>query len=158
MIVIAIIGVLSAIALPSYQNYTIRAKVSEAAVLSSGFKTGISESFVDAGTSGVTLYAATVTANLANLITSKVTNLSISTTPANMGCISMTLGGINQLGASNTIAFCPHIGGTVLANATATNASIQWVCAGLNGTKATASFPAAITGTIEDRFLPNQCR
>ncbi len=43
MIVVAIIGILAAIALPAYQDYTIRAKVSEAAVLADGAKTAVAE-------------------------------------------------------------------------------------------------------------------
>ena len=43
MIVIAIIGILAAIALPQYQNYTIRAKVSEALALSAGAKLAVAE-------------------------------------------------------------------------------------------------------------------
>src|SRR5476651_673915 len=43
MIVVAIIGILAAVALPAYQDYTIRAKVSELMLAASGFKTTISE-------------------------------------------------------------------------------------------------------------------
>ena len=49
MIVVAIIGILAAIAIPSYQDYTARAQVSEAVSLSSSFKTGLSEHFQSAG-------------------------------------------------------------------------------------------------------------
>jgi len=43
MIVVAIIGILAAVALPAYQDYTIRAKVSEVVLAASGFKTTIAE-------------------------------------------------------------------------------------------------------------------
>ena len=43
MIVVAIIGILAAVAVPSYQDYTARAQVTEAIGLSSGFKTGMAE-------------------------------------------------------------------------------------------------------------------
>ena len=43
MIVVAIIGILAAVALPAYQDYTIRARVSELVLAASGFKTSISE-------------------------------------------------------------------------------------------------------------------
>ena len=49
MIVVAIIGILAAIAIPSYQDYTARAQVSEAVSLSSSFKTGLSEHFQSTG-------------------------------------------------------------------------------------------------------------
>jgi len=49
MIVIAIIGILAAIAIPAYQNYTIRAQVTEGLSLAAGWKTGISEYFAQNG-------------------------------------------------------------------------------------------------------------
>ena len=50
MIVVAIIAILAAIALPAYQDYTIRAQVSEGAVLADGAKTAIAEFFSNTGT------------------------------------------------------------------------------------------------------------
>src|ERR1039458_6922223 len=49
MIVVAIIGILAAVALPAYQDYTIRAKVSEGLVLSGGIKTAIEETYQSKG-------------------------------------------------------------------------------------------------------------
>ncbi|MDH5535787.1 MAG: pilin [Betaproteobacteria bacterium] len=50
MIVVAIIGILAAVALPAYQDYTIRAKVSELVLAASGFKTTIAEKAQSDGT------------------------------------------------------------------------------------------------------------
>ena len=50
MIVVAIIGILAAVALPAYQDYTIRAKVSELVLAGSGFKTTIAEKSQSDGT------------------------------------------------------------------------------------------------------------
>src|SRR3984957_6023042 len=50
MIVVAIIGILAAIAIPAYQNYTIRAQVTEGLSLADGWKTGISEYYAQNGT------------------------------------------------------------------------------------------------------------
>ncbi len=50
MIVVAIIGILAAIAIPAYQDYTIRAQVSEGLTLSAGAKTGVSEYYMERGT------------------------------------------------------------------------------------------------------------
>jgi len=49
MIVVAIIGILAAVAIPSYQDYTARAQVTEGMSLTSGFKTGLAEFYSDRG-------------------------------------------------------------------------------------------------------------
>ena len=49
MIVVAIIGILAAVALPAYQDYTIRAKASEMILAASGMKTGIAEWYQSKG-------------------------------------------------------------------------------------------------------------
>ena len=50
MIVVAIIGILAAIAIPAYQNYTIRAQITEGLNLADGWKTAIAEYYANAGT------------------------------------------------------------------------------------------------------------
>ena len=57
MIVIAIIGILAAIALPAYQDYTVRSKVSEALIAASSPKSALSEAFQTDGITGMTAAA-----------------------------------------------------------------------------------------------------
>ncbi|OUS08820.1 pilin (bacterial filament) subfamily [Gammaproteobacteria bacterium 42_54_T18] len=154
MIVIAIIGILASVALPAYQDYTIRAKVAEGPILASGLKAGVTESFVDDGVDGIARYAQVIIDGQLNLVTEKMTAVVVD---AATGHITMTLGGIAQLGGADVIAFSPHIRGGTLTAANATG-SIQWVCAGATGAKATANYAAHTTGTILDNYLPNECR
>ncbi len=96
MIVVAIIGILAAIALPAYQDYTIRARVSEAMVLGSSAKATIGENIANAG--GVIAAATacrgvtdttTATDNVASMTcTAGVVDL---TTTAAAGAVALTL-------------------------------------------------------------------
>ena len=62
MIVVAIIGILAAVALPAYQDYTVRAKVSEAVIAASSAKTTLSEGFQADGVTGLTAAAGAINA------------------------------------------------------------------------------------------------
>lgn len=141
MIVVAIIGILAAVALPAYQDYTVRAKVSEGAILASSLKIGTTELFADQGMAGIVAYAAEIVADQANIVTPLVTVAAVN---GGTGVISMTMGGIPQLGATNVLSFTPEIGGNPLSNTNATG-TIDWVC-------------DAATTTIADKYLPANCR
>jgi type IV pilus assembly protein PilA len=151
MIVIAIIGILAAIALPAYQDYTVRAKVSEAAISASALKVGVTEMFADNGMTGVNTYSGVVAADVAagNILTDKITGIAVN---PGTGEITITLGGITQLGAgTNTLAYMPQINNAAIANNNATG-SIEWVCSA-----APPNGVAAAT-TILPKYLPANCR
>ncbi|MEW7984507.1 MAG: pilin [Candidatus Thiodiazotropha sp.] len=143
MIVVAIIGILAAIALPAYQDYTIRAKVSEGAISASAVKVGVTEMFANDGMAGVAAYSAEVAADQANIVTDKIS--AVVVTPGT-GEILVTLGGIPQLGGANVLAFVPQIGNAAISNANSTG-SVTWECD-----------PANANTTILPKFLPAECR
>ncbi|WP_430231052.1 pilin [Nitrosomonas communis] len=99
MIVIAIIGILAAVAIPSYQDYTIRARVSEALNIASAAKTTVSENIsnnggtVPAGAAacrGVTTIGA-ATGNVASMGCTDGTGVITITTTNNAGPVTLTL-------------------------------------------------------------------
>jgi len=148
MIVIAIIGILAAIALPAYQDYTVRTKVSEGAIAASALKVGVTEMFADKGVAGLAAYSSVIANDQANLTTDKITAVAVNGVT---GEITVTLGGIAQLNANNVLAYLPQIGGANISDANSTG-SISWVC---------SANPAAGNGsgtTIIDKFLPANCR
>ena len=86
MIVVAIIGILAAVALPAYQDYTIRAKVSELVLAASGFKTTIAEKGASDGT--MTSSGIGLTVNTGGRIAGgTVTNAGTITVAGNAGTI-----------------------------------------------------------------------
>jgi type IV pilus assembly protein PilA len=143
MIVVAIIGILAAVALPAYQDYTVRAKVSEGAIAASAIKIGVTELFANDGMAGVVAYAAEVAADQANLSTDKITAVVIN---GGDGTISVTMGNIPQLGGLNVLAMTPYIAGGNISDANSTG-SITWRCD-----------PTNAPTTILPKYLPAECR
>jgi type IV pilus assembly protein PilA len=143
MIVVAIIGILAAVALPAYQDYTIRAKVSEVVLAASACRTGITEAVQ---TSAATIPATALPAACSVSVTKSVTSGSadavgkivIVGTAANLGVAS----------AENTLSLVPMFDATTALIATNGGASIHgWRC----------GLPADGT-TILSKYLPASCR
>jgi len=153
MIVIAIIGILASVALPAYQDYTVRAQVSEGAIAASSFKIGVTEMFADRGEAGITAYAAQVAAAVATgqILTDRITGVVIDDSGAAvMGEIRVTLGGIAQLAAANVLAYMPQINNLNISDTNSTG-SIEWVCSATTGGVTSST-------TIVANFLPAACR
>lgn len=130
MIVVAIIAILAAIAIPAYQNYLIRAQVSEGAVLADGAKTPITEFYSNTGH----FPQANGSAGLASSgsITGKyVTGVNVGTT---QGRIIATFG--SQ--ANSAIS-----GSTFTLSAVTSSGSIAWTCT---------------QSSVDKKYLPSSCR
>ncbi|MEN0037016.1 MAG: pilin [Cellvibrio sp.] len=143
MIVVAIIGILAAVALPAYQDYTVRAQVSEGLVSASSLKIGVTELFANRGMSGVADYATEIENDQDNIKTDRITAAEI----ADDGTILLTLG-MAQLGGENVLAFQPKINGAVISDTNSTG-TIDWVCKPDSNDDQT---------TIIPKYLPAECR
>lgn len=159
MIVIAIIGILSAIAMPAFKDYTLRAKIAEALIVMDLLKASLGEAFVDDGERGVINFATRVNVtDQTKIITNKISVVTVSTAPTTFGHITITLGGINGLPTdANQIAFSPHIGNNTISQSNSIGV-MQWVCAGIYGVKARSIYAGASLGTMVDGHISNECR
>jgi type IV pilus assembly protein PilA len=157
MIVVAIIGILAAIAIPAYQDYTIRAKVTEGLNLADSAKTAVAESFQSGGLTGLKAAASSWNSSFAK--TKYVTTINVGT---GTGIIVVTYDGttaIPQLGANNTLALTPFIAGTQLATAGTLSGNIDWACASAAHATATAqSMTTATAGLIATKYVPTNCK
>jgi type IV pilus assembly protein PilA len=155
MIVVAIIGILAAIAIPAYQDYTIRAKVTEGLNLADSAKTAVAESFQSGGLTG--LSAAATSWNTSFVSTKYVKTIAVS----NTGVITITYDGSNagipQLATNNSLLLTPFVQGAVLV-ATSTG-NIDWACTSQgNATAAAQSMGAAVKGSIATKYVPTNCK
>ena len=160
MIVVAIIGILAAIALPAYQDYVIRTKVSEGLVLANAAKTAVAETFATRNTGAVAAYTGTGTAaagsygyeytagtNVASIAIAAIAN--VQTPAANDAAITVTYAGQLATALTAPIVLTPGSGVVsattgLPAAALAAGAPVVWGC--------TIGAPAAF------KFVPANCR
>jgi type IV pilus assembly protein PilA len=143
MIVVAIIGILAAIALPAYQNYTVRSQVTEGLLLADGWKVAVAEYYSQAGT-----FPTVGQLNTENLVAS--TGKFVTSVVSNSGSITITYG--NQANAT-------AIGGKTLAVTayTNTNNDIIWVCGTAPVPPNTTLGGVAGVTSVASRYLPTNC-
>ncbi len=162
MIVVAIIGILAAVALPAYQDYTVRSKVSELLIAASSPKSLISEAFQSDGLAGVTAAANEYATRAAAEKTSKyVSAISINN---GTGVITVTtntaaLSGLPTDAALKNLNFSPNVNGVALV-AGATGA-IDWACTSSTATTATArnlGSRALPADPLPAKYAPSECR
>ena len=130
MIVVAIIAILAAIALPAYQDYVVRSRVTEAVVAASSFRTLVTENSANGApfNQGAPPWAAT----------RNVTSLVVSGVTGEIDVVTSTVAG------NGLLKFTPSSAGAALALGVAPSDRVQWDC--FTGT------------TLSLKYLPSECR
>ncbi len=128
MIVVAIIGILAAIAIPAYQDYTIRAKMSEALNIASSAKSSVSEYIV-------TMNAMPADASEAGFNSSPDTDVVSSVRWDGADDIQVVIKDLGGTTAAGQL-FNLHVSSTA-------NSRVMWVC---------------LPGTVPNKYLPANCR
>ncbi len=141
MIVVAIIGILAAIALPAYQDYVARTQMSEAMTLASGQKAAVTETWSNWGTVPTTNSLAGI-ANASKIKGKYVDNVKVSGTstdgPATITATLKTAGVAKGIQGKSLV-----LTGN-FQNASDDGGSVEWACSGGNG--------------VQAKYLPAACR
>jgi type IV pilus assembly protein PilA len=153
MIVVAIIGILAAVALPAYQDYTVRARVAEGLGLASAAKIHVQDVLAsgnptaNAAGYGFGYTIPTATRNITSVAITGATGVITITTTAAAG--------------NGTLTLTPNAPtGTALPGGAATFTppaqAVAWRCAAFGA--AAAGFTGVTAGTLPARFAPSECK
>nr|WP_269140111.1 pilin [Pseudothauera rhizosphaerae] len=136
MIVVAIIGILAAVALPAYQDYTVRAKVSEAVLAASSGRTAVAEAYASFGE----MKATQESMGVQNLESKYVASVDWNQIDADNGEIIVTTGSVDLPTAAQAKTI------RLLGAGNQQTGQVQWSCG-----------PGATDG-IDPKYLPGSCR
>lgn len=143
MIVVAIIGILAAIALPAYQDYMTRSQVSEAATLTGGLKVAVSDYYAAYGEFPANLTQAICGKNASGTCAGAT---AASTTGTYVEGVTVGTNGVISATMNNTKANKAIWGGVLTLTPTTDGGSIKWTC--------TSTGASAIAA----KYLPQSCK
>lgn len=153
MIVVAIIGILAAVALPAYQDYTIRAQASEGLSLAEAAKTSISESFANTGVAPVDRVAAGLTALATDTSGNFVSQVAVANGVITSTYSSVTPQRANAAINGSTLILVPYL---------STDSAVIWKCRAVgsvaNPSATLMNGAANAVGTLLAKYAPSECR
>ena len=141
MIVVAIIGILAAVALPAYQDYTVRARVSEVILAASACRTAVTESVQTSQATALDLSTACGFSPSKFVASGSVSTAGIITVAGSQTSLK---GDVTS--TANAISLSPFVSGVALATSNPGVAITEWKC----GPAATNPMPA--------KYLPGSCK
>jgi len=161
MVVVALVGMLAAVAIPQYQNYTVKAKVVEGLVLGDAAKLSAAQGFIAQDVAGLNAGALAWNTQAANNGVSSKYVLSVlisDFTQPTPGLITITYSTLVPQISLKQLTLTPSITGALLVSGMV--GSIDWACASSTASTANASrLPAAISPTpVPAQYAPVQCQ
>ena len=158
MIVVAIIGILAAVALPAYQDYTVRSRVTEGLGLAEAAKVAVAESFQATGTVPITNVGAGIPA-VAGALSKYVTAITVGAGGSILITYDTAPGHMPELLGANNILLSPYV--NQLPMVAGANGPVDWACTSATATTSAANgLPGAPlpANPVAGRFSPAQCR
>ncbi len=161
MIVVAIIGILAAVALPAYQDYTVRAKISEVVIAGSSVKSMYSEAFQTDGITGLdnaaTAWKAVPLAQKQSKYVSDITTTAGTPWTVTLAVAANAGNGIPTGLNNQTLTLSPNVQKAVPA--AASQGAIDWACGSATTLNAKARGLANVAvGTLPAKYAPAECR
>jgi type IV pilus assembly protein PilA len=165
MIVVAIIGILAAVAIPAYQDYTVRAKISEAVIAADAVKSSLSEAFQTDSVAGVDAFATTFNNKpIAEKSSKYVQDITVTPGPGSTGEVIVTTSaaagsGLPTDAQARQIIFTPNVQTNAIAPGV--SGAVDWACATETATTAGARGlnAATLSATpLPAKYAPAECR
>ena len=161
MIVVAIIGILAAVALPAYQDYTIRAKVSEAVIAGSSVKSMFSEAFQTDGITGLdnaaNAYSKVAKAEKQSKYVDDITTTAGTPWTITIAVAANAGNGIPTGLNGQTLTMSPNVQKAIPA--AGSTGAVDWACGSATTLNAKARGLANVkAGTLPAKYAPSECR
>ena len=141
MIVVAIIGILAAVALPAYQDYTVKAKVSEIVLAASGCRTAVTEAVQTSVSTTIDLSTLCAATDPTKYVSS------IAVSAAGVITVVGNATNLTALSTNTSLQLAPFIGANAVSTSSGGGAISEWKCG-----------PVAGATGILPKYLPGSCR